>query len=117
MKLDRLSFEVPYPPSANKYWRVFRGRAVKSVEARNYALSIRALWPRDVPPAIGPVAVTLDVVRPSKRGDLDNSAKVILDALQGLAYLNDSQIVELHMYRSDNKKAPCVVVTIEERNE
>ena len=32
-------------------------------------------------------------IRPTKRPDLDNIAKAVLDALNGLAYQDDSQIV------------------------
>lgn len=117
IRLESVTIKLPYPPSANRYWRVWRGRAVKSSEARAYQAKVKALW-GGTAPASTPVAVTLDVVRPQKRGDLDNAAKVILDALGGgCAYGDDSQIVELHMYRSDNKKDPCVNVTIERRGE
>ena len=34
-------------------------------------------------------------VRPTKKPDLDNIAKACLDALNGIAYYDDSQIVEL----------------------
>ena len=35
--------------------------------------------------------------RPTKKPDLDNLAKSVLDALNGVIYLDDSQIVSLHM--------------------
>lgn len=116
IRLQSITIDLPYPPTANRYWRVWRGRPVKSAEARKYQTDVKRLW-GSTPPASSPVAVTLDVVRPQRRGDLDNTAKVILDALNGCAYGDDSQIVELHMYRSDNKKAPGVKVTIERRGE
>ena len=37
-------------------------------------------------------------------GDLDNIAKPILDALCGVAFFNDNQIVQLHMKRTDLAK-------------
>lgn len=51
--------------------------------------------------------------RPIKRPDLDNLAKAVLDALNGLAYSDDSQVVSLTVdkYYSDN---PRVEVTIKE---
>lgn len=36
---------------------------------------------------------------PVRRPDLDNTAKLILDSLNGLAYRDDAQIVELHVRR------------------
>lgn len=35
--------------------------------------------------------------RPTKKPDVDNVAKAILDSLNGIAYKDDSQIVELNM--------------------
>jgi hypothetical protein len=44
---------------------------------------------------------------------LDKRLGVLLDSLQGVAYENDSQIVELHATRSDaDPKHPRVVVTL-----
>lgn len=40
-------------------------------------------------------AMTGGLIRPTKRPDLDNCAKSICDALNGLAYRDDSQIVTL----------------------
>ena len=56
--------------------------------------------------------VTLRWHRPAKRGDLDNTTKVTLDALNGIAYSDDSQIVELHAYRFDDKDNPRMEVEI-----
>lgn len=43
-----------------------------------------------------------------------NSLKAIQDALKGILWVDDSQVVELHAYRSDDKERPGVVVTAEE---
>jgi len=59
------------------------------------------------------VAVTVRLYRPAKRGDIDNSLKVLLDALQGHVYNDDAQIVELHAYRYDDKRDPRVEVDVE----
>lgn len=101
---------LPYPPSANRYWRVWRGRAVKSKEAREYQEAARETLPKE--PATGPVIVTLRVFRPARRGDLDNSIKVVLDALKGAAFDDDGQVVELHAYRYDDKRRPRVEVWV-----
>ena len=36
-----------------------------------------------------------EYIRPTKRPDIDNIAKIILDALNGIAYKDDSQVVKL----------------------
>jgi len=38
-------------------------------------------------------------VRPTKKPDCDNIAKTILDALNGIAYKDDSQVVQLTVYK------------------
>ena len=101
--------ELPYPPSANRYWRVWRGRPVMSSEARAYKAQVAALL-RDRQPETGPVALEVEVIRPAKRGDLDNSLKVLLDALKGTVFEDDQQVVELHAWRLDRKRKGAVVV-------
>lgn len=107
---------LPYPPTANLYWRVFRGRAVKSDDARNYqrTVQLKCLASR-MKPLLGPVEVTLSVYRPAKRGDLDNSLKVLLDALKGHAYLDDKQVTRIVAEQHDDKAAPRVEVTVTSR--
>lgn len=108
---------VPYPPSSNVYWRMYRGRMVTSDEARFYRQKVKWLavkeLPRPLKPLEGPVCLSLTVYRPQKRGDLSNRIKVLEDALQGVLYVNDSQVVELHGRLLDDKANPRVVVTVE----
>jgi Holliday junction resolvase RusA-like endonuclease len=39
-------------------------------------------------------------VKPSVKPDLDNLCKAVLDALNGIAYHDDKQIVELHLSKA-----------------
>lgn len=107
---------LPYPPSANRYWRKTRGgRIYKSNKASTYQANAKAIALADgLRPLAGRVAVTLRVFRPIKRGDLDNRIKVVLDALQGVAFDDDKQVYELHAYLDDDKSNPRVVVTVDE---
>lgn len=68
-----------------------------------------------IKPFAGNVVVTIYVYRARKTGDLDNFQKLLLDALNGIAYNDDRQIVELHAYRCDDKDDPRVEVIIEQR--
>jgi len=65
-------------------------------------------------PISGPVVVTIQWFRAARRGDLDNHLKVVLDALQGVAYRNDNQIVELHAYRLEDHQNPRLQIVIED---
>ena len=112
-QLAAQSIVLPVPPSANRYWRHYAGRTVVSAGARAYKAGVALVAQHaGMRPFAGPVAVYLHVYRARKAGDLDNSAKVLLDALQGVAYNDDAQIVELHLYRHDDKANPRVEVEI-----
>lgn len=104
-------FTLPVPPSANNYWRVYNNRIVVTDEAKAYKQEIGLLL-RSCIPLEGDVSVNFTVFRPRHKGDLDNYNKVMFDALQGLAYYNDSQIVEIHSYRKDDKENPRVEILI-----
>ena len=52
-------------------------------------------------------------IRPTKKPDWDNVGKVICDSLNGVAYRDDTQIVD-SMVRKFYGEDPKVVVTIEE---
>ncbi len=104
---------LPYPPSANIYWRMARGRMILSKQARAYRTSVASLSATE-PPFTGDVSVTMRFYRPAKRGDIDNFQKVAIDALRGIAYTDDKQIVELHAFRQDDKHNPRVEIEIEE---
>ena len=109
-----MTLDLPEPPSSNRYWRHARGRTYLSLEAVAYRLKVLAACKKaKVRPLSGPVIVTYHWYRGRATGDLDNRGKQLLDALQGHAYTNDSQIVELHAYRHDRKGNAGVTVTIE----
>lgn len=107
------SIVLPLPPSANRYWRSYRGRVTVSEDAKTYKRGVAmAATHAGLRPFTGPVAVYLHVYRARKVGDLDNFAKVTLDALRGVAYQDDDQITELHLWRHDDKANPRVEVEI-----
>lgn len=53
-------------------------------------------------------------ILPTKKPDWDNMAKSITDALNGLAYKDDNQIVETHIYKyfSDNPRAEVRIIKL-----
>ncbi len=107
------SIVLPYPPSANRYWRSYGGRVVVSADAKAYKAGV---WLQaqhaHLHPFTGPIAVYVHAYRPRKVGDLDNTNKVLLDALCGIAYQDDAQIVELHSWRHDDAQNPRVEVEV-----
>ncbi len=95
---------LPYPPSTNRMWRTFRGMTVLSKEGKAFKQQAALLYRRaGLKLHHGDVVVWLTLhPRMNKDGsasktvlDLDNSLKAALDALQGVAYVNDRQIKAL----------------------
>lgn len=98
---------IPYPPSANRYWRMFRGRMVPSSDAKAYKTGVKLkLMAAGFRPKPGEVSVRVDIYRPAKRGDLDNCLKVLLDSLSGVVWVDDSQIYEIVARRFEGKENP-----------
>lgn len=107
---------LPYPPSANRYWRNVNGRMVVSQEAAKFRESVEIeCMVAGIRPVDSSVCVSLDFYRPAKRGDLDNLLKVVLDSLIGWAYVDDKQVVEIHAMRHDDKEHPRVEVVVTPR--
>ncbi len=49
-----------------------------------------------------------------RRRDLDNQNKLVLDALTGIVYKDDSQIDALHLYRGYDAVTPCIQICVQE---
>lgn len=105
-----LTFTLPEAPSANRWWRKFRNRMVLSDEAREYKSLVRMAY-RSVE-LRGEIEVRVKWFRGRRAGDLDKRVPIVLDALQGVAYANDSQIVKLSAERIEAPRNPCMIVTV-----
>ena len=93
---------LPHPVSANRYWRVYRNRVIRSEDANDYRRAvIRAAGYARITPTDKPVIVRMtyhprmnkDGSASKVRMDVSNVIKVAEDALQGLAYHDDKQVV------------------------
>ena len=111
-----VTVELPLPPLANHYLRVAGGHIYKTAEAKAYRARCEATCRAALPaPFTGPVLVRFTWYRRRRMGDLDNVAKVLLDALSGLLYADDKQIVEIHARRDDGRREqPGITLTVEE---
>lgn len=113
--MTNYSITLPFPPSSNRYWRNVNGRMVKSAAARAYRdeAGWRSLSQNGRQrPLTGNVKVSMDLYRPARRGDLDNRIKILLDSLEGIAFENDSQIIEIHARQFEDKLNPRVWVVV-----
>ena len=110
-----ITLTLPEPPSANRWWRNVAGRMVLSRRARQYkqdvALRMIAARVRKIA-APQEVQIELTWYRGRRSGDLDKRIGILLDALQGVAIDNDSQIVRIVATRADDQANPRAVITI-----
>ncbi len=75
--------------------RTSRGRHYLPARSKAYRELVQASWMEAGRPTLSaePFAASMRFVGASARADLDNLAKAILDALNTLAYVDDSQLV------------------------
>ncbi|MFP2959935.1 RusA family crossover junction endodeoxyribonuclease [Myxococcus sp. 1LA] len=91
--LAEVRLVLPWPPSGNRYWRSDRGNTPHvSDEGKAYKARVKAshLGQRALK---GPVVLSATLYPPTRqKSDLGNRLKVLEDALELLAYLNDNQV-------------------------
>ena len=63
-------------------------------------------------PFEGLVVVRCDFYRPRRDADPDNLFKAIADAMQGIVYKNDSQIVDMRALWHRDKHNPRAIVSV-----
>lgn len=118
LKNEVIRLVLPYPPSGNRYWRhaivAKHVQVYTSKEAKLYKADIaRAARELGITPILGPIEYELLLYphRPQdwekrvkrdpvwwdltvQRLDLDNCRKVLLDALNGICWTDDSKIMK-----------------------
>jgi crossover junction endodeoxyribonuclease RusA len=121
-----ISLVLPYPVSANRYWRTIvhpkTGRALTLVsrEAKTYKEECgwiaKAAGLRQ--PLAGHIELIIRLV-PANRVcmDLDNALKVAIDALKGIAYVDDSQVRRINAERLEPNGRARLEVSIAEREQ
>ena len=108
---------LPVCPSANDWHRVVNNRVHLTHKARGYTKSIINLAiAQNCKPIHAPKDIDVEIVwyRARKSGDVDKRGAVLLDALQGIAYDNDSQIRSYFILREEDKANPRMEVCIME---
>lgn len=110
---------LPWPPSGNHGTRHARGGHYLTEEHRAYRIQVHHIVAlQKVKPVTGTLKVKASFVPPDKRRrDLDNSWKVVGDALQRAGvYADDSAIEHLTLERlAARPEAPCVYVQVAAR--
>ena len=112
-----LEVVLPYPPSINHYWRMFRGRMVISREGREFRGRVcSVLAAMGAKSMAGPLVMEIDLYPPDRRRrDCDNGLKAALDGLQhGGVYEDDGQIWKLTVRRLSPVAGGKAVVRIDQ---
>lgn len=112
-----MKITLPYPPSANNFYAVFRGRKLISREGRAWIERCLNVADPCLDTIMGAVRVTMYTYRARKAGDIDSPIKHCLDILTKASVIGDDrQIVELHVFRGDDKANPRVVLEVTQVN-
>lgn len=135
--MDMIRLIIPGPPLGKQRPRVLKtGKTYTPKETVNYETLVKELYAtvyKMEKPKDGPLELQIQAyfaipkstskvkralmksgkIRPTKKPDVDNIVKIVADALNGIAYKDDSQIVscKLEKYYSE---IPRVQVQIEE---
>ena len=102
-----IQFTLPFPPSVNTYWRMFRNRMIISAKGREYRKAVEQILADElIIVRHKPLRVEIEVFRPDRRKrDLDNLLKAPLDAMTYCkVWDDDSQIHELSIRWGDGIK-------------
>lgn len=108
---------LPWPPSVNTYYAVVNGRKILSKKGRLYKAECKvAMLEQGVKRGLqGDICMTIYARPPdSRRRDLDNILKPILDALTEYgAWDDDSQVSDLRIQRFNKKKGGEISVLLQ----
>lgn len=117
----RMNGSAPYTPDKTvNYENLVRWEFVRQCRGQKFpkdvALDARIMAFCPIPKSISNKKRKLMIegkIRPTKKPDNDNVCKAILDALNDIAYYDDSQVVD-SMVRKFYSENPRVIVTLAE---
>lgn len=110
-----LKIILPYPPSVNTYWGFRGSHRYLTDKAKLFKQEVLTAFKDSKSIGLGSkrLSVTISLFPPDKRvRDIDNVIKSLLDALcQAGAFVDDSQIDRLYVFRdSITKGGKCEVI-------
>lgn len=112
---------LPYPPSANRIWRTAKGYQYTPKEVMHWKQTAWTIAHKaGVTQSTGDVHVEIKLhPRLTKKGtaakrriDLDNAIKATLDALNGIAWRDDKQVVRIVAELGEAKEHGGLTVSI-----
>lgn len=112
--------DCPVPPSANRLWRVGKGRIYKTQKYQRWLweflhsirVSIPMFMGMKFPIVTGPFDVWI-LIHPNRKRDADNSAKAVLDAAEKLGLIRndaDARKVTQELVGKDRAPLGCRLI-------
>ena len=105
-------FTIPVVTSANRTWRMGKGRTYKGGKATADTKAAATAFCRMVPMG-GELAVSIVWYRAQRSGDVDNRIKGTLDLLRGIAYADDASVARVSCERVDDGSPARLVVDVQ----
>ena len=103
------------PIPVNQKYFVVRGKMLLSTKYRDtkeaMEWEVKSQW-KGEPLAD---AVTLNIMfyyGDSRKRDIDAYLKILLDSMSGIVYEDDSQIIEMHIFKEIDKSNPKTIIQI-----
>ena len=116
MKEYKFSFDF-LPVSVNASYRSFKNRVYKSQRLKDFQKKMYDMFNsfKNVEKLEGKLSI--DIVfemKGSRKRDIDNMMKSLLDSLEGRIFENDNQIYEMNIKKFENCKADQTIISIKQ---
>lgn len=114
----KIELTLPIPPLLNRLYRVSGKRLYKSKLDNRFRADVFYLaHEAKIKPTDKKLELFLYWFREANRGDIDSILKSLLDALEGILYLNDKQVQKITVEKLLDKNNPRVeLVAFEYKN-
>lgn len=108
-------------PRFSRFGGVFYPKEIVAYKKKITAVAEQFMQTNNLEPMTGELKATINLYRKYKTvsrryGDCDNHAKAILDALNGVCYVDDCQIVSCTVNKFTDKDRPRIEIDISECN-
>ena len=105
------------PKSTREYERLIVSEVKENALEGQISVQIDAYYPFDSKSNKAKrLKMANNEIRPTKKPDIDNVIKIVLDALNGVAYADDAQVVEVIANKWFSEE-PRIEIEVKEKNE
>ncbi|MER3422226.1 MAG: RusA family crossover junction endodeoxyribonuclease [Nitrospiraceae bacterium] len=121
---DRLTITLPIPPSINHQYATVNGRRILSAVGREYKTAVarqllvalarsphRDALLKTLRSEYLALSVRFHFASPLRR-DVDGGLKISQDAVCEALGINDTRIIEIHLFKDLNGAPPCIEVSL-----